>query len=105
MAKIELDNKITYGNIITVIAMVFGLVVWGMRLEGQVERERDARMKFEGEVMRYNELTARRDENRAKDLSDAIRRVENILLTGSPGHTTRLPGVGPSTASPSTTTR
>jgi hypothetical protein len=82
-AKLQFDGTVTAGNVLTAAAMVFALVVWGLRLEGRVETERVERMRFETETLRRQEAELRRETEQYSQMQAGLRRVEDLLLTNA----------------------
>lgn len=74
------DGTVTAGNVLTAATLLLGLLVWGLRLEGRVDRQEDRQLRFE--VL----TTQHRTEDRAaemaalSELRQALRRIEDILL-------------------------
>jgi chromosome segregation ATPase len=79
------DGTVTAGNVLTAATLLFGLVIWGLRLESSVEEaERrivaveQANARVSDDARRISEYLARLDE-RLSALTNATRRVEEAI--------------------------
>ena len=78
--RVQFDNTITTGNLLTAAAMVMALLAWGFGLEGRVEAERVERVRMEAEITRRLETDAQRERDGFAELRMGLRRIEDILL-------------------------
>jgi hypothetical protein len=78
--RVQFDNTITTGNLLTAAAGAVGLLVWGLGLEGRVEAERVERVRMEAEITRRLEADAQRERDGFAELRMGLRRIEDILL-------------------------
>ncbi|HEV7455174.1 MAG TPA: hypothetical protein VGN96_00240 [Roseococcus sp.] len=89
--RLHWDGTVTAGNVLTAATMVLALVVWGLRLEGRVDRTEERQRAFEALS------TQSRIEDRASnaqtvaDIRAGIRRIEDILLRGTSPQSGRGP--------------
>lgn len=65
------DGTVTAGNLLTAVAMLVALLVWGVRLEGQVERGSDRLARLEA----YRE----RDEAEGRQVRELLARLDAVL--------------------------
>jgi hypothetical protein len=79
------DGTVTAGNVLTAVAMLVALLVWGFRLEAQVDRAHDRLLRLEASRERDDRETAGLRELSAgmrADISgmrETLRRVETLL--------------------------
>lgn len=73
--RIRFDGTITAGNILTAGGMILALVVWGVRLEGRVDQQDQARVALE---QRVSESTAQ-TRNIEHEIKQALRDLSNKL--------------------------
>jgi len=78
--RLQFDGTITAGNILTAAAMLTGLLVWGLRLEGRIDTEIVARSRLEVEIDRRFVSDAQRERDAFGQLRDGLRRIEDLLL-------------------------
>lgn len=80
MKSLNWDGTITAGNVLTAGTLLIGLLVWGLRLEGRVDRGEERQLRFEATTSQY------RTEDRASQLAamaelrGSLRRIEGILM-------------------------
>lgn len=84
------DGTVSAGNVLQAVALLFCLLVWGLRLEANVEEaERrialveHANASMHADARRISEYLARLDE-RLTALTNATRRVEETLARSAP---------------------
>lgn len=65
------DGTVTAGNLLTAAAMLIALLVWGVRLEGQVDRESDR--------IKALETYRDRDETETRQIRDLLSRLDATL--------------------------
>lgn len=87
--RLRWDGTITAGNALTFASMVLMLVVWGVRLEGRVDRsdERQARYELVSQQIRTEDREAAAVER--ADVRASLRRIEDYLLRITPSAGTR----------------
>lgn len=81
--RIHWDGTITAGNLLTASAMVLALVVWGLRLEGRVDRTEERQRAFESISTQYRLDDRNAEAASFAELRSSLRRIEDILLRGN----------------------
>jgi hypothetical protein len=77
-----LDPKITMGNVITLVVMIVGFFVWGVRLEGRVDVQGEKLAKLEladGKLTTQVDAARELASNRQEALLTRLARIEAIL--------------------------
>lgn len=72
---LQFDPTINAGHILTTATLLVGLVIWGVRLEGRVDQERETRERFEIQYQRDRVA----DSRGIDDIKAALRRIEDKL--------------------------
>lgn len=78
--RIHWDGTVTAGNLLTAITMVLALVVWGLRLEGRVDRTEERQHRFESISAQYRLDDRKAEADAFAELRSSLRRIEDILL-------------------------
>lgn len=76
------DGTITAGNVLTAGALVLGLVVWGLRLEGRVDRADDRQEAYERVSMQYRTEDRQNGDRALTEVRTSLRRIEDYLMRG-----------------------
>jgi hypothetical protein len=74
------DGTVTAGNVLTAATLLLGLLVWGLRLEGRVDRQEDRQQRFEATTTLHRQEDRQAELVALADLRQALRRIEDILL-------------------------
>ena len=91
--RIHWDGTVTAGNVLTAAAMVFALIVWGLRLEGRVDLQEERQARHEAAVtLRFSE-DAVREQRSFDEVKRSLARIEDFLLRTAPPP--RPPGAFP----------
>ena len=74
------DGTITAGNVLTAATLLLGLLVWGLRLEGRVDRQEERQIRFENVTTQHRAEDRQAELAALAELRQALRRIEDILL-------------------------
>lgn len=74
------DGTITAGNVLTAGTLLITLLIWGLRLEGRVDRQGDRQDRFEIVVAQHRQDDRQAELVALSELRQALRRIEDILL-------------------------
>jgi uncharacterized protein YcaQ len=81
---------VTAGNVLTAATLLLGLLVWGLRLEGRVDRQEERQSRFEAVTTLHRQEDRQAELAALSELRQALRRIEDILLQQA--RETRRPG-------------
>jgi Tfp pilus assembly protein PilO len=74
------DGTVTAGNLLTATTLLLGLLVWGLRLEGRVDRQEERQGRFEQLSAQHRTEDRQAELAALAELRQALRRIEDILL-------------------------
>lgn len=74
------DGTITAGNVLIAVPLLVGLLAWGLRLEGRVDRTEDRQNRFENLTAQHRAEDRASELSAFNDLRAGLRRIEDILL-------------------------
>lgn len=72
---VRFDPTVNAGHLLTTVALLVSLVVWGVRLESRVDHEADLRARIE----RRMDEESSRDKDAQKEIKDSLRRMEDKI--------------------------
>lgn len=72
---ISFDPTVNAGHIITTVALLVSLVIWGTRLEGRVNHEADLRQRIENKMSEDSQ----RDRETVVELKRYMQRMEDKI--------------------------
>lgn len=82
--RIRFDGTITAGNILTAGGMILALVVWGVRLEGRVDQQDQARVALEQRVSESTAQTRSIEQEIKQALRDLSNKLDRLIERAPP---------------------
>lgn len=73
------DGAVTAGNVLTVIAMLAALIVWGVRLEGRVDRADQRQQIFETQAAALRQQDRADNLEQLREVKASLTRIEQFL--------------------------
>jgi hypothetical protein len=77
---IRWDGTVNAGHVLLFAGWVVSAFIWGIRIETQVSSEKEARQRFEAEILRRLDRDDIRERTAFDDVRASLRRIEDLIL-------------------------